>query len=252
MIHGGLMKRQNVRRLFLITALLLFPITIWYFSPYLIIRSALEHIMNGSSIVFGLMFIGSAFFGRAWCAAFCPVAGLQECAFLINDKEPKQGWRNRVKYGIWIVWGAAIAACWGIGHGNFKIDFFYATDHGISISNIYTYVIYYGIILLFFIPAVISGKRTACHYFCWMAPFMIFGSKAGQALHLPQLHMSAQKEKCISCGKCRKACPMSIDVPSLIPLGQIRTAECIQCGSCADACPKDVLHFSMSNKMPSK
>lgn len=113
--------------------------------------------INGSSVVFGLMFIGSVFFGRVWCAAFCPVAGLQECAFLITDREPKQGWQNRVKYGIWVIWVAAVAACWILGRGDFKISFFYATDHGISISSIYHYIIYYGIILL--------ESRTAHRYY---------------------------------------------------------------------------------------
>lgn len=32
------MKRQNFRKLVLIISMLLFPVTIWYMSPYLIIR----------------------------------------------------------------------------------------------------------------------------------------------------------------------------------------------------------------------
>ncbi len=35
------MKRQNIRKLLLIISMLLFPITIWYMSPYLIIQGAL-------------------------------------------------------------------------------------------------------------------------------------------------------------------------------------------------------------------
>ena len=36
------MKRQNVRKLLLIISMLLFPVTIWYMSHYLIIQGAME------------------------------------------------------------------------------------------------------------------------------------------------------------------------------------------------------------------
>ena len=49
--------RQKVRKCLLLISFLAFPITIWYFSPYLIINAAMEHIINGSFIVFCLMLI---------------------------------------------------------------------------------------------------------------------------------------------------------------------------------------------------
>ena len=68
--------RQKVRKALLIIAMLLFPLTMWYFSPYLIIQAASEHIVNGSFIVFVSMFILSIFFGRVWCGYFCPALNL--------------------------------------------------------------------------------------------------------------------------------------------------------------------------------
>lgn len=56
--------RQKIRKTILISSFLLFPITIWYFSPCLIIQAASEHIMNGSFIVFSLMLVLSMLFGR--------------------------------------------------------------------------------------------------------------------------------------------------------------------------------------------
>ena len=100
--------RQRVRKTLLVISFLLFPITIWYFSPYLIIQAASEHIMNGSFIVFVTMLILSMFFGRAWCGDLCPAGGFQECLFMCNLKPAKQGWRNKIKYVIWIIWIIAI------------------------------------------------------------------------------------------------------------------------------------------------
>lgn len=236
--------RQKIRKTLLIISFLLFPVTIWYFSPYLIIRAASEHIMNGSFIVFVSMLILSMFFGRVWCGYLCPAGGLQECVAMCNDRPVKGGWRNKIKYVIWTVWITAIVVTFALGKNNVTIDPFYMTDHGISVSEIYDYVIYYGVILILVIPAMIHGKRAACHYICWMAPFMVIGSTIGRILHLPQLHIEANKEDCISCGKCNKACPMGLDVKQMVADGSNhKCSECIQCGACVDVCPKNAVKY---------
>ena len=61
------MNRKNIRKLLLIISLLLFPITIWYMSPYLIIQGAMEGIITGSFVVFTCMLLGSIFCGRLFC-----------------------------------------------------------------------------------------------------------------------------------------------------------------------------------------
>ncbi len=235
------MALQKIRRFTIIISMLLFPITIWYFSPYLIIMAAMQHIINGSFIVFTLMFLSGMFFGRLWCGFFCPTGGMSECFATFSDKAPKQGWRNYIKYGIWLVWISGIVICHILGKGSYTIQPFFMTDHGISVSNIYSYVIYYGIVILFLIPALIHGKRANCHYICWMAPFMIAGYKLGRILHLPQMKIKSEKSKCTGCGMCEKKCPMSLSIKSLMESGEIKSAECILCGECVSACKNKVL-----------
>lgn len=240
------MKRQNFRKLVLISSLLLFPITIYYLSPYLIITGAIDGIITGSFIVFIAMLIGSIFLGRLFCGYLCPVGGLQECAALVNDRKPKQSWRNNVKYVIWAVWIAVIIICFIFRKQQLTIDFFYMTEHGISISNIYAYIIYYGIILLIFVPSVLFGKRIFCHYFCWMAPFMVIGSKIGDLLHISRLRLQADKEACINCHVCDKHCPMSLSVSQNVKAGKLEDNECILCGECIDNCPKKAISYRIS------
>lgn len=242
------MKRQNLRKLLLIISLLLFPVTIWYMSPYLIIQGAMEGIVSGSFIVFVCMLLGSIFFGRIFCGWLCPMGGLQECLGSVNEKTPKQGWRNYIKIVIWIVWITAVILCFVFRKQEITIDFFYMTDHGISITEIYNYVIYYGVIFLVLIPAVLFGKRVFCHYFCWMAPFMIIGIKIRQVLHLPGLHVRLEEKNCISCGKCNKSCPMGLNVVELGKDGHDLGTECIQCGSCIDHCPKKALSYGWKRR----
>lgn len=238
------MKRQKLRKLLLIISLLLFPVTLYYFSPALIINGALNGIINGSFIVFMLMFLLAVPFGRLFCGYLCPAGGLQECTFAVNDKYPKQGWKNRVKYVIWAVWIMAVLVCYMLGDEITAVDFFFETTGGISVANVQSYIIYYGIILLIFVPAVLFGKRVFCHYFCWMAPFMVLGMKLRRVLHLPGLHIKVKNRgSCIACGKCDRECPMGIKVSEAVEEGQVRSMECIQCGACVDGCPKKVLAY---------
>lgn len=239
------MTLQRFRKFTLIIAMLLFPIIIYYFSPYLIIMAALQHVINGSFIVFTLMFILGMFFGRLWCSFFCPTGGMSECFAEFSPKAPKQGWRNYLKYGIWLIWLSGIVLCHFLGKGEYKIQPFFMTKHGISISDIYGYVIYYGIIIIFLIPALIHGKRANCHYICWMAPFMILGYKFGRIIQVPQLKIKTKKENCAGCGICEKVCPMSLKVPELIEKGEIKNAECILCGECVSACKNEVLKYKI-------
>lgn len=242
------MKRQRVRKLISITSLLLFPITIYYFSPVLILQGAFNGIVSGSAITFGVLLISAIFLGRGFCSYVCPAGALQEVGFSINDKPSKIGRRKYIKYVIWGIWLICIVIGFILNSGIKKIDPIYMTEYGISISEPMGYIIYYGIILLIILPALICGKRAFCHYFCWMAPFMVLGIKLRKMLHLPGLHIEAEQEKCMSCKLCSKKCPMSLEVDQMVVQGKCEDSECILCGECIDICPKKVLSYKISYK----
>ena len=46
------------------------------------------------------------------------------------------------------------------------------------------------------------------------------------------------KHKCVSCGKCAKACKMDVDVTK-----NPDHTECIRCGMCIRACPTKAVSF---------
>ena len=50
--------------------------------------------------------------------------------------------------------------------------------------------------------------------------------------------MKVEQEKCVSCGKCEKACKMDVDVTK-----NPDHAECIRCGMCAKVCPTGAIRF---------
>ncbi len=240
------MKRQHIRKLLLLISFLCFPVTLFYFSPYLIIQGGAAGIFAGSAIIFLAMFLFSLVVQRAFCGWLCPAGGLQEICSLVNDKQIKSKKINIVKYFIWVPWLAGVVLSFVSAGGIKKADFFFMTDHGISCASIPGFVIYYGIITLITVLALILGRRGMCHSVCWMAPFMILGTKLSKLLHLPSLHLKPAADSCINCRQCSKKCPMSLNVADMVLKNDMTNSECILCGECVDTCPKKAIRFTVS------
>lgn len=238
-------NRQKIRRAMILISFILFPLTLYYLSPYVIIVGIAEGVMTGSFIVFLMMLVGSILFGRLFCGWICPAGGLQDACALVNDKRNKGKWRKWIKYMIWVPWLSVIVMLGVHAGGITNVDFFYMTEHGVSVARPEGYIIYYFVLFLIFIVTIIGGRRSFCHSFCWMAPFMQIGMTIRKVLHIPGLHLETNPEKCIGCGQCTKRCIMSLEVAELVKEGSIKNVDCSLCGECADTCPKKVIHFSM-------
>ncbi|MFX1339821.1 MAG: 4Fe-4S binding protein, partial [Promethearchaeota archaeon] len=210
--------------------------------PYLIIDAAMQGIINASFIIFAILFISSLFLGRYWCSHFCPGGALQEFAgIVVNNKPTKGGKRDLIKYLIWVPWLGTIMTFAFLAGGYTKIDFFYQTPYGISVDEPSRYIIYLGIVFAFTALVFIGGKRAGCLYICWMAPFMIIGTKIKNYFKWPSYHLEVEPEKCKGCKICDKNCPMSLNVSEMVQSGDMRNVECILCGNCVDNCPQGVI-----------
>jgi polyferredoxin len=236
----------------LFVSLLLFPVTLYYFSPMLILQGASEGIVNGSMIVFGLMFLSALFVGRLWCGWACPAGGLQEFGQPINNKPSPRGRFNWIKWAIWIPWIGLIIAL-AISAGGFRaVDPLYQLETGVTMTLPLAdggppwFMIYYTIIVLFLGMALIFGRRAGCHTICWMAPFMILGRKLRNLVRWPALRLVAEPDKCTHCLTCTRGCPLSLDVHSLVQRANMEDGECILCGNCADSCTRSAIRFSFS------
>ncbi len=239
-------KRQRVRKTIAIMMFLLFPVIIFYFSPYLIIVGAVDGIITGSFIMFALLFLLSLLFGRVFCGYVCAVGGLQECLMPANSKQANGGRRNMIKYCIWGPWISAIVLLFLRAGGVKETDFFFHTQFGVSLYAPFTYFIYYGVLLLVVALSLCAGKRAFCHYACWMAPFMVLGTKLSSLFKLPRLRLIAEQKNCVGCGKCNGQCPMSLNVNAMVERGKLENSECILCGECVDICPQAAIYYTFS------
>ena len=234
------MTSQKVRKIGILTSFLLFPVVMNYFSPYLIVESAALGIINGSFIVFVILFLSSLFIGRFWCGWLCPVGGLQEACFIIADKQAAGGKYNSIKYVIWVPWLIIIGILAFLAGGYTQINFFYNTESFVSIDEPSRFFIYYFILGSIFILAL-TRKRAFCHYGCWIALFPIAGQKIKNFFKWPSYHLEVEPSKCIQCKSCDKACPMSLNVSEMVQSGSMENTECILCGSCVATCPQGTI-----------
>ncbi len=234
-------KRQKIRKGILLSTFFLLPALFFYLSPYLIIEASSQGIINGSFIMFLLMFTISLFLGRAYCGWTCPAAGCQEAIAQVREKRVVKG--NWIKWMIWIPWFSAIVLLTISNHGYQKVDFFYQTTYGLSIGNVYSLITYLLVLLLIVGPAFIVGKRSFCHHICWMSPFMILGRKIRNIFKWASLRLAANQDECAHCHTCTSNCPMSLPVEQMVKSGRMENSECILCGTCVDGCENNVVHY---------
>ncbi len=245
--------RQRVRKALVILTFLSFPITMNYLSPYVIVNGAADGILNGSLVMFALMFISSLFLGRAWCGWVCPGGGIQEIVEPVNNHRVKGKKIDWIKWLIWIPWIALIVLLVLRSGGYHRIDLLYHTEGGISFAGsadrpiLIAYIIYYSVIALFVGLAIFVGRRAACHTICWMAPFMILGRWLRNRFAWPSLRLKAEPSICADCKKCSSNCPMSLDVNAMVQAGKMENSECILCGTCVDNCAKKAIRYSFSS-----
>lgn len=239
-------RRQRIRKGILLLSFLLFPIFMNYFSFYVIMDAAAIGLISGSFVIFILMFIGSLFFGRAWCGWLCPAGGIQELCYPINDSKAGGGRGAWSKWVFWIPWFSLVIILLVIAGGPQGVSMFHLTEGIISVDEPMKYIMYYIALAMFLLPAVIIGRRAGCHHVCWMAPFMIIGRRIRNAIGWSSLQLEPNVDLCTNCKTCTRNCPMSLDVNEMVQQGLTEHSECILCGTCADVCPQKVITLSLN------
>lgn len=224
----------------ILVSFFLFPATFYYLSPVLIVQAANSGIINGSFILFGLLFLFAPVLGRGWCGWLCPAAGCQEALFKARNKKVSKG--DWFKWVIWFPWIGSIAVLAIKAGGYSEIDPFYQTTYGVSVANFPSLIVYFIVLfILIILPGFIFGRRAFCHHLCWMAPFMIIGRKIANRAKVTSLRLEAKSDKCVHCHRCTEHCPISLPVEKMVESGKMEHTECILCATCADTCGEQTI-----------
>ncbi|MBR5113300.1 MAG: 4Fe-4S binding protein [Clostridia bacterium] len=166
---------------------------------------------------------GPLIFGRGWCGYACWTAMVLD---FLPYKVPagprrKLGWIRYVVFALSLIF---VAALFLAKAGNIERIMFRA----FVIGNIIYYAA--GIAAAF----IFKDNRAFCKYFC---PVTVFLKPAS---YFSLFRVKCNKTKCIDCGRCKKVCPMDVDVTDNSRKRKNGT-ECILCLECVKNCPKDAL-----------
>ena len=166
---------------------------------------------------------GPLLFGRGWCGYACWTAMVLD---LLPYKAPKEP-RKRIGWIRYLVFALSLTFVGGLFlFGAKRLDdiMFWS----FLIGNAVYYIV--GIALAF----AFRDNRAFCKYIC---PITVFLKPAS---YFSLARIRVDESKCVSCGKCKKVCPMNVDMTNNAR-SRLNGTECILCNACVDACPKGAL-----------
>lgn len=167
--------------------------------------------------------LGPLLFGRGWCGYACWSAMIFD---LLPYKTPQKP-RKNLGFLRYITFSASIifvALLFYFNAANIALIMWYA----FIVGNILYYIS--GIVLAF----LFKDNRAFCKYLC---PVTVFLKPAS---YFAFLRVKCDTSKCIACGKCRRVCPMEVDMTDN-SRKRANGTECILCLNCINACPKKAL-----------
>ncbi len=169
---------------------------------------------------------GPLFFGRGWCGYACWTAMVLD---LLPYKQPKYQRKKKLGCFRFATFGLSFI---------FVSALFLLQIQGLERIMFWSFIVgnllYYavGITLAF----VLKDNRAFCKYIC---PITVFLKPMS---YFSYLRVKVDESKCVKCGKCKRLCPMNVDVTTNLRSRENGT-ECILCGKCVEECPKGALRF---------
>ena len=165
---------------------------------------------------------GPLLFGRGWCGYACWTAMILDLLPYKQPKAPRKNW-GFIRY---IMFGLSLAIVlllfWlGKAYAYTMFTLFVA-------GNIFYYAV--GITL----AILLKDNRAFCKYIC---PITVFLKPMS---YYSLIRIKCDEDKCISCGKCLKVCPMEVEV-NKNARSRKNATECILCQKCTKACPTKAL-----------
>lgn len=173
---------------------------------------------------------GPLIFGRGWCGYACWTAMVLD---FLPFKTPSSSRKNIgfIRYIVFIASLLFVGALFIFKVPNKEKIMWWS----FIIGNIIYYAV--GIALAY----KFKDNRAFCKYIC---PITIFLKPMS---YFSLMRVKVDKDKCISCKKCERVCPMEVEILNNSRKRKNAT-ECILCVKCIQECPKNAIDLDISFK----
>lgn len=168
---------------------------------------------------------GPLLFGRGWCGYCCWTAMVLDFLPYKHPKEPRKKF-GFIRYITFVTALLFVSALFLFHIGNLNTIMFWS----FLIGNLLYYAVGIGLAVAF------KDNRAFCKYVC---PVTVFLKPAS---YFSLMRVKVDTEKCVSCGKCKRICPMNVEMTDN-SRKRVNGTECILCFECIDECPKKALHI---------
>lgn len=205
----------------------------------LVSGTLLQKIYSGTFLLLGTTVLITILFRRSFCGLLCPFGALQELFARIGLKI----WRKRplvparadrvLRFLKYFMLFLTAFLAWRLGRlWMSPYDPYAAYGHitaiGKTIAEDPWSII--GFILL---GVSLAGSFIYDRFFCkYLCPAGALYAIIGK---ISPTRIVRDKDVCINCNLCSKACPVNIDVARA---DRVTTAECLNCNECVAVCPK--------------
>ena len=167
---------------------------------------------------------GPLIFGRGWCGYACWTAMILDLLHYKIPQNPRINKLSYIKYIVFIFSMSFVGILFLLKVQNIEEIMF----KSFIIGNLLYYAV--GITLAY----KLKDNRAFCKYIC---PITVFLKPMS---YFSLLRIKVDKNKCISCNKCKSVCPMNVDMLDSKRSRKYGT-ECIICEECIKVCPKNAI-----------
>ena len=167
---------------------------------------------------------GPLVFGRGWCGYACWTVMILDLLPFQTPEQPRRKRLGVLRYVFFVLSLLFVGTLFVLHVGQLERIMFWS----FWIGNALYYLV--GIALAF----AFRDNRAFCKYIC---PVTVFLKPMS---YFALFRIKIDEKKCISCGRCRKVCPMEVDMMSNARSRENGT-ECILCLKCVKSCPTRAL-----------
>jgi polyferredoxin len=176
-------------------------------------------------------------FRKSFCGWLCPVGTVSEYLWQLGRRMFRRSLRlpRRLDIGLrslkYLLLGLFLYAVFSMSVPAIRafLEGPYGVVDDVKMLNFFRFLgLTGGIVMALLAAGSMLVRNFWCRYFC------PYGALLGLAALASPLRIRRDRDLCIDCGKCAKACPSALPVDRLIA---IQSAECTGCLECVAQCP---------------